>query len=392
MPHVLIGFAEALPAAECVFSLLDAGHEVSAFTRDPHVTLKHLPLKHLHVIPAPEGDVTGAFEAIRVIMAGPDAPDYVLPLDDGGLWLVDSALDDGDLRIAGATGAQRVAALDKSIQVEAARKAGLPLPETHVIRHPDDMDAVDSYPMIAKPALAISVEGNVLGKGDAHYLSNGQDRFRLHKSLTPEMDPLLIQPLVSGIGEGVFGYATPDGVLAWSGHARVRMMNPHGSGSSACISKMPEDTLKAQITAFLAELDWRGPFMVELLRDAKGTPWFMELNGRMWGSMALARRQGLEYPAWTVQRAIEPDFAPPNVKISDKPLLQRHLGREILHLLFLLRGPKSDFHKADWPKLGASLRGVLSPARGAAFYNHDPAYPRYFLRDAWAVVKKALKR
>jgi hypothetical protein len=391
MPHVMIGFAEALPAPEVVFSLLDAGHEVSAFTRDTNTTLRHLPLKELHVIPAPEHDAKAAFDAIRTLMAHSDAADYILPLDDGGLWLVEAALGP-DPRIAGATGPQRAAALDKSIQVEAAAKAGLPLPATSVIRQPKDLEALTDFPVIAKPALAVTLEHGQLGKGDATYLAGTSERLNLQHDLTPDMDPLLVQPLVAGVGEGVFGYATVDGVRAWSGHARVRMMNPHGSGSSACISKMPDDNLQAQITAFLQDLDWRGPFMVELLRDARGTPWFMELNGRMWGSMALARRQGLEYPAWVIQRAIDPNFVPPDVKVSDTPMLQRHLGREILHMLFLLRGPKSDFHKADWPKFWTSLRGVLSPTQGASFYNYDPAHKRYFLRDAWAVVKKAVRR
>ena len=33
---------------------------------------------------------------------------------------------------------------------------------------------------------------------------------------------------------------TDAGITGWSGHARVRMMNPHGSGSSACRAVMPD--------------------------------------------------------------------------------------------------------------------------------------------------------
>ena len=47
-------------------------------------------------------------------------------------------------------------------------------------------------------------------------------------------------------------------------------------------------------------------FMIELLRDRTGKVWFVELNGRPWGSMALSRRQGFEYPAWHVKLAIDP--------------------------------------------------------------------------------------
>ena len=44
--------------------------------------------------------------------------------------------------------------------------------------------------------------------------------------------------------------------------------------------------------------------MIELLRDRDGVAWFMELNGRTWGSLALARRLGLEYPAWAALDAL----------------------------------------------------------------------------------------
>ena len=142
----------------------------------------------------------------------------------------------------------------------------------------------------------------------------------------------------------------------------------------------------------MRRMNWRGAFMVELLRDENGTPWFMELNGRMWGSMALARRQGLEYPAWNVALAVDNGFQPNPAPVSDTTLVQRHLGRDILHLLFTARGPKSAFHRDGWPSIWHSLPKVLAPAKGRSFYNYDPDYPRYFLRDALWTVKKALKR
>ena len=118
----------------------------------------------------------------------------------------------------------------------------------------------------------------------------------------------------------------------------------------------------------------------------------MELNGRMWGSLALARRQGLEYPAWAVAEAMGAalpeleDAAPPD------PGEMRHLGRELLHLLFVVKGPRSSFHRESWPSLRVSLRQVLRPSKGRNFYNHDPAFPRFYLRDAWQTVKGKVRR
>ncbi len=391
MAHVLIGFAEALPAPEVVFSLLNAGHQVSAFARSATLPLAHLPLQRLVTLPPPEQDAEACVAALVDLMAAPDAPDVLLPLDDTGVWLIDVACGKSG-RSAGATGAQARAALDKSIQVAAAARAGLPVPETVIVQQPADLDCGIPLPTIAKPALAVQVRAGRIGKAGPVYLSRPEDIDAFRQQMLIEPGPYLIQPLIQGIGEGIFGLATDTGVVAWSGHRRLRMMNPHGSGSSACIAIPPDETLKAGISAFLAEIGWRGPFMVELLRDENGTPWFMELNGRMWGSLALARRLGLDYPAWALALHENPDFRPVVPVLPPDPIVQRNLGREILHLLFVLRGPKSSFHRAGWPSFWTSLTGVLRPAHPSAFYNYDPKHPGFFLRDAWWTVKKALVR
>lgn len=396
MAHVLIGFAEALPAPEVVFSLLKAGHRVSVFSRQKRLPLAQLPLAGFHQIPAPEADVAAASAALRALMAAPGAPDLLLPLDDAGLWLSAEAGIPA-ARIAGASGAQARVALDKSLQVAAAEAAGLALPPTLVLRSPAEALAADLPPSgIVKPALAIEAEANHIRKGAVLYLTPGIDRAQVAAHVAAH-GPQLVQPLVAGVGQGVFGFATPEGVFGWSGHERVRMMNPHGSGSSACRRLQPGADLRAAVSRFLAEIGWRGPFMVELLQDAEGRQWFMELNGRMWGSLALARRQGLEYPAWAVEAALDPGRIPAAARASAAvdpadPGVMRELGRDLLHLAFVLRGPKSDFHRAGWPAITRSAAGVLRPASGRQFYNHDPAHPGFFLRHALHTVWRGLKR
>lgn len=392
MAHVLIGFAEALPAPEVLFSLRRAGHEVSVFARGEGLPLERLSPEQVFVIPSPEEDAESAVAALRQVMGAPGAPDIILPLDDTGLWLTRAALP-GDPRNAGADGHPGEVALDKEAQIAAAKAAGLAVPETRIIRAPVDFDSVTTFPAIAKPALAVREAGGRLDKGGPTYLLGPQDVERLKSTLTsPDMAPLLVQPLIQGTGEGVFGLAGEQGVTAWSGHRRLRMMNPHGSGSSACVSLMPDQALRDRVEAFIRHIGWRGPFMVELLRDAEGTAWFMELNGRMWGSLALARRQGLEYPAWAIAAHLDPGFRPAPVAPPARPLVLRNMGRELLHLLFVLRGPKSAFHRAGWPSFWKSAAGVFAPARPAAFYNHDPAHRGYVLRDAAWTLRKALRR
>ena len=394
MAHVLIGFAEALSAPEVVFSLLGAGHSVSAFARADSVKdlpLRHLPLQALHGLPAPETDAAGAADALAALMQQADAPDLVLPLDDSGLWITARAAIPST-RIAGASSEAVLAALDKTVQIEAAQAAGLQVPPTQILRTPDDCDRTDlPRPGLAKPALALMERAGGLGKGSVVYLEADTPAKAMRSALETS-GPLLVQPLVQGVGEGVFGFVTDNGVTGWSGHRRVRMMNPHGSGSSACRRIVPDAALRTQVTDFLERLNWRGAFMVELLRDPQGVAWFMELNGRMWGSLALARRQGYEYPAWAVAQAIDPAYEPDPPINSPDPGEIRNLGRDILHLAFVLRGPKSDFHRVGWPSFARSAAAVLRPAPRRQFYNFDPNYPGFLWREAIWTVKRGLRR
>ena len=62
----------------------------------------------------------------------------------------------------------------------------------------------------------------------------------------------------------------------------------------------------------------------------QGKLWFVELNGRPWGSMALSRRQGLEYPAWHVRLAMD-EHSPVGLDvIAPAPgVVCRHVGPRV---------------------------------------------------------------
>jgi hypothetical protein len=203
--------------------------------------------------------------------------------------------------------------------------------------------------------------------------------------------PLLVQPFITGVGEGVFGFATPQGVHAWSGHRRLRMMNPHGSGSSACISQSADPEIRASTEKFMAASGWRGLFMVELLRDESGKVWFVEMNGRPWGSMALARKLGLEYPAWQVQLACGQEPATGALPEVASGVVCRNVGREVMHLLFVLRGPKSGA-LVRWPSLVKTLGQLLRIGKGDGYYNWRRHDPKVFFADCYNTLHDNLMK
>jgi hypothetical protein len=389
---VLLGFADALAAPEVVFSLRDAGFAVRPFSREGagRPLLSRLSAETPVVLPAPEVDAEAAITSLRAAAAD-NPPAAVLALDDAALWLVDQAFG-GDCGppLASAHGPQAEIALDKTRQIDLAAAAGFEVPPTRIARKRADILSHSSFPAIVKPALAAELRGTRLGRGSPYYLSAATD----FANLPPDDKlsyPAVIQPLIPGRGEGIFGFAAEGGVTNWSGHRRVRMMNPHGSGASACRINAVEPKLREAAEHLVTSMGWRGPFMIELLRSADGTAYFMELNGRLWGSTALSRRAGFEYPAWAVEQALDPSFAPPPTEPID-PGVIRHLGRDLLHLLFVLRGPRSAFHREHWPRFWPTTGQVLRPAPGRQFYNWDAACSRFYLRDALVTIANFLRR
>jgi hypothetical protein len=366
--EVLIGFADALAAVESAWSLRDAGFGVVAFARRgarPALAAS----RHVRVVEvtAPEDDAALCAAEIEAIV-NDRAPVAVLPLDDHAVWVCDRAAL--KVPVAGPTGADAEFALDKRLQIAAAEASGFAVPPRG-----------GSGPWFVKPALAVVERGGRLLRPTGRLASSAAEADDIAAGID---GPVLVQDIVTGVGEGVFGLATASGVRAWSGHQRVRMMNPRGSGSSACRSldvAAPERA--ATETLLRHELDWQGLFMVELLRDKAGTAWFMEVNGRPWGSMTLAVRRGFAYPAWAVELALDPAFVPEE-PVDPADVTARHLGREIVHLAAVLRGA-SGADAALWPGR-LSTMWALIPRRGERWYNWRRGERRVFWRDAKATV------
>ena len=395
--HALIGFAEALAAPEVVWSLASQGYAITAFGRRGRTTpLRRSRFVRVVEIAPPEVDSRQTLADISALAAQlsktSQGPLVVMPLDDETVWLCGQAELGDHTVLAGPRGAGVDLALDKCRQIELARAAGFAVPWTRVVRKREEALAETlRFPVVFKPSDAVRNADNRLGKGRSWICADAAELEAALKQWNGAM-PMLLQEFIPGTGEGFFGLATARGVVGWSRHRRVRMMNPHGSGASACAAILePDKNSEAAGERFVQQGGWRGLFMIELLRDRAGKLWFMEFNGRTWGSMALARRSGLEYPAWAAQLALNPEttFAiPPR---TGEGLVCRHLGRELMHLVFVLKGSKS---KAitEWPSFWKTLPEMLQCKRNHRWYNWSREDRGVFFSDVASTLKNQLFR
>ena len=394
---VLVGFAEAISAPEVVWSLVDEGYEVVAFARKGRASaLRHSRYVVCHDICPPEIDVQAAVSDLKALTRSIDqqaasANRVLLPMDDRALFLCQKLSLDDSWLLAGAESKHAELALNKYLQIETAKAAGFNVPATTLAHTADEIRnfvGVNSYPIILKPAECVPVEG---GRAIAspHWICGNDEELELALSAWKQQLPLLVQSFIAGNGEGVFGIATPEGVRAWSAHRRLRMMNPQGSGSSACVSQLVPAEVEQQAANFISRTGWRGMFMIELLRAQSGQLFFVEFNGRPWGSMALSRAQGLEYPAWQVMLTLDPRSQAGMTANNTPGIVSRNAGREFMHLLFVLRGPKSKA-LSGWPSIWKSLRDVAAFHPGGNLYNWRRNDPKVFFADMSHTIKSNL--
>lgn len=393
---VVTVFAEALSAPEVAWSLIDAGFNVRSIARRGRGSaLRHSRKVVCHDICPPEQDMAQALRDMASVLDSlgdpHNGPVLLFPLDDTAVWMCNELAPNGSWVLIGPGKSGADLALNKHQQTRLAREAGFKVPETGVASSIQQAIAFSEqigFPLVLKPVECTTVRN---GRKIARRTQICASASELDAALRNwnESIPLLLQKYIIGVGEGVFGLATPEGVQAWSAHRRLRMMNPHGSGASACVSIPVDQSIRQKTEALIENAKWTGLFMVELLRDRSGELWFVELNGRPWGSMALARRQGLEYPAWSASMALAHGARADTAKSTSPGLVCRNVGRELMYLLFVIRGPKSAAI-VDWPSIWTAFRTILQTSRSEHYYNWRPDDKRVFFADCFYTLRNNL--
>jgi predicted ATP-grasp superfamily ATP-dependent carboligase len=378
----LIGFAEAVAAPEVCFSLKSTNAQIISFYRHEG---KFARLKFVEYFPvaAPEIDFERAVHDVETLVdrVGPDS---IAPCDDAALLIL-SQLKSAKARSLLPTVAACDFAMDKHAQITLASDSGFSVPRTKLVSCEADLADFEARPAILKPRAAIDIVDGRLEKGPSFVVRSDVLPAQARKALAQRT--YLMQEYKNGVGEGVFGVARDGDIYASFGHRRLRMMNPSGSGASACVSRTPDACELEAVKTLVQKIQWQGPFMVESLRENAGRRWFMEFNGRFWGSLALARRCGLDMPRLAVDlRNGQPIPAARTISAG----FARHLGRDLINLLFVLRGPADGVRSDHWPSRSSAVKDFLTPHRLRSFYNYDPAQPLFFVKDAIYTVSNAI--
>ena len=297
-------------------------------------------------------------------------------------------------------------ALDKEKTWQLAHQLGVPMPSGVLLSTLPDVGQVRQFPVVLKPTHSKVVIDGALRTLAVSIVKNESERQQQLRRWLP-LTQVQQQEYVQGRGVGV-ELLFNSGKKVWHfAHERVHEYPLTGGASSYRRSIDPPATMLDDAEKLLTALNWHGVAMVEFKIDANGQHWLMEINPRLWGSLALSLDAGLDFPLGLLKIASGEQPAPqPRYNVpyytrdlrtdvdwlkcnfrSDHhdPLLHtRSRAVSFLELLRPLLGRESWDH-FDWRDLGITRRALTLAVT-------DQLRPIYRKIKDWQIRRRFLQR
>jgi predicted ATP-grasp superfamily ATP-dependent carboligase len=188
-------------------------------------------------------------------------------------------------------------AANKDRTMEHARKNDVPIPETIPLVDRNSLNDVISFPCVVK-----SSDGS---KEYVRYCNNKEElvanyQYLLSKSRTT----IICQEYVRGFGCGFFGVYKDGKLEKHFLHKRLKEF-PITGGSSAVAESYFDERLLKEGMKICDSLKWNGPIMAEFKYSFKDDQYkLIELNPKLWGSLDLTIRAGVNVPEILIRLAM----------------------------------------------------------------------------------------
>jgi predicted ATP-grasp superfamily ATP-dependent carboligase len=221
-------------------------------------------------------------------------------------------------------------AYDKARTFRAALAADVPCPRTYFPATAEEVEVIAreaTFPLVVKPRVGSGSRAVAYVRERGELVSRWT---RVHQELACP----LIQEYIPGGGEALGvsvlfnGSAEPRAVFV---HKRLREY-PITGGPSTLRESVARPAAAELAVRLLQALGWYGVAMVEFKVDPRdGVPKLMEVNPKLWGSLALALAAGVDFPALLYRLAVEGDV--PTVTEYRVGVRCRFLLGDTLHFL-----------------------------------------------------------
>jgi len=301
--RILVIGDDSRSALAIVRSLWRAGARVSlASESEESIVRKSRAVRRVFDLPSSSASISAWERALKDILLKNEF-DAVIPATETawlGLVRMKDSLPESALRFLPDEKAFE-SVYRKSKTVALAKALSIPVPETALFENEAEvLSYIENHgfgnPLVLKPDVSKVWSGEYrvdLGVGILH---TEEDARSFLRSTLP-FAPVLVQMLVSGIGIGQEFLACDGEIILSFEHERIH--EPLGSGGSSYRKSVPLHAGMLECSRKLIRaLNWNGVCMIEYRWDPKTDIfWFMEINGRFWGSLPLAIRAGADFSA-----------------------------------------------------------------------------------------------
>jgi predicted ATP-grasp superfamily ATP-dependent carboligase len=329
-PSVLVTDAGLGSAVSVIRSLRRKGMRVIAADDDPYSPGFRSRYADERVrYPPPRSEPDALVETLLAV-ARERRVDLIVPVTDDTILPLIAARErfDGVSKLALPDAVNWARARDKEETRELARRLGVPTPRTALVATVAEARSEAArlgWPVVLKPqASRVYADGGSIEALSVTY-AGGFARLAEHMRTFEGRCAVLLQEYYRGEAHGVELLLHEGRPLLAFQHRRLREV-PITGGASSLRESVPLDPLLLDYAVrLLAELDWTGLAMVEFKVGEKG-PQLMEINGRIWGSLPLAVKSGVDFPAGLADLYLN---GPPD---GDAPASSYRLGVRSRHL------------------------------------------------------------
>jgi len=397
--RVMVTDAGRGSALAIIRSLGRRGWHVVAADADPRSPGFHSRYAASRVVyPSPAIDAAATVDRLHAAALA-HRIDLIIPVTDEVLLPLSAARD----RFAGvsALAIPDAAALaivgDKAATLELATRLGVPVPRSCLVTTAAAaLERVADFrlPIVVKPITSrVRTDSGAMAAFSVSY-ADGPARLGETMAGLEGRTAALLQEYCPGEGHGVELLLSDGRPVAAFQHHRLREV-PFTGGASAYRESVPLDpVLLDHSVRLLAELRWTGLAMVEFKVGPDG-PRLMEINGRIWGSLPLAVRCGVDFPVRLAELALDgpwPGTFDPAAgdQPTDYPVGVRmhNLDLEITWIMSVLRGKRRHAFLPIPPRRAALSAGLGLLRPGAMFDVQSWADPRPGLADIARIARK----
>jgi protein-tyrosine-phosphatase/predicted ATP-grasp superfamily ATP-dependent carboligase len=369
---ILDGHSRA--ALEATQSLGRAGIEVIVAAEEPNSIAFHSRYARKKVIQPPVIPADGMIRWLEELDAQ-NQFDLIIPSTENSLQAFLQIDEDHRLhRIAVLPSNQSLLiTLDKNLTRERAVRLAVPVPASRIILTPGEVSSGNGFPTVLKPLRSKLVEGDELKTFQPAIVQDEAARRSVLFDWITRMG-VLEQEYVPGWGVGV-EMLYREGKLMWYfAHERLHEWPLTGGASTYRRAIEPGPEMLEASRRFLNSLGWHGVAMVEFKRRRDGSFALMEVNPRLWGSLALSINSGVNFPLGLWQIAMgRPVPAQPKFR---RGMRTRHLSGDLQWLRANLVADRGNPLLLTRPRLTSLLELVL-PLCGLERWDHfrlrDPA-------------------